>query len=76
MTPVFDPHDPSTWPVTLTANEVAQIYRRAASGLRKSVQRHSFVPAPYKVKPYLWRRIDVLRDVEGARGDSSWRRAS
>lgn len=69
----FDPHDPATWPVNLTAYEVAAIYRRSVQGLRKAVQRHQFTPAPYKVRPYLWRRIAVLADVEGARGGSSLR---
>lgn len=73
----FNPLDPATWPVNLTAHEVAAIYRRrSVSGLRKACQRNQFVPAPYKVKPYLWRRVDVIRDVEGARGGSALRRVS
>ncbi len=72
----FDAADPSSWPITLTVAEIAQIYRRTPSAVRKSSQRHQFHPAPFKgPRPYLWRRVDVMRDVEGARGISSLRKA-
>jgi hypothetical protein len=65
----FNPCDPATWPVVLTAEQIAAIYQRPILGLKKAVQRGGFVPAPFQTKPYRWRRVDVLRHVEGARGD-------
>lgn len=67
MTP-FNIADSSTWPVVLTADHVAAIYQRPVLGLKKACQLHRFVPAPFRTQPYRWRKIDVLRDVEGARG--------
>jgi len=72
----FDVLDPSTWPLVLTTGQVAAIYQRSDGGLRKACQKGQFIPAPYKRRPWLWRKVDVLRDVEGARGMSlSTRRA-
>lgn len=70
MTANFSPCDPATWPVVLTAEEVAAVYRREVGGLRKACQAHGFVPAPFQTHPYRWRKVDVLRHVEGARGSS------
>lgn len=72
--PAFTATDPATWPATLDVYMVAAIYpTRTVSGIRKSVQARTFVPAPIfdggKVRrPYCWRKADILRDVEGARG--------
>lgn len=73
----FSPGDPSTWPMTLTVHMVQAIYpSRTVGGIRKAVQKRLFVPAPMlgpdgqPRKPYCWRKVDVLRDVEGARGGS------
>lgn len=65
------PADPATWPVLLTAQDIAAIFRRSVMGIKKACQRGRFVPAPCQVRPYLWRRADVVRFVEGARGFSS-----
>ena len=65
---VFDANDTATWPITLTVHQVALIYQRAVGGVRKSCQLHRFVPAPFMVQPYRWRKVDVVRHVEGARG--------
>ena len=67
----FSVADVSTWPAILTADEVAQILRRAVGGLKKAVQRDpAFVPQPYQRHPYLWRKSDVARFVESGRGGS------
>lgn len=66
MTP-FSTLDTATWPITLTAEQVAAIYQRSVLGLKKACQQRRFVPAPFRTQPYRWRRVDVLRDVEGAR---------
>lgn len=71
----FSPCDSSTWGATLTADQVAAIYQCKVGGLRKRCQERTFVPAPFRIHPYLWRKVDVLRDVEGARG-SSFRKVS
>jgi hypothetical protein len=68
MTPDFNATDPATWPLVLTADQVAAIYQRPVGGLKKACQQHRFVPAPYQRQPYRWRKADVLRDVEGGRG--------
>ena len=61
----FDPRNPATWNVTLTTEQVAAIYQKTPNALRKLCQRHVFVPAPYRTRPYLWRRIHVEIDVFG-----------
>jgi hypothetical protein len=71
--PVFSVLDRATWPETLTADHVAAIYDRKVGGLKKTIQRGTFRPAPVHVKPYQWRRSDVLRDLDGG---VSLRRAS
>lgn len=77
LDPSFDPSDSATWPITLTVDQVSAIYQRSPNGLRKACQFHRFIPAPFKERPYLWRRIDVERDVIGARGTvSSFKKAS
>jgi len=76
MTPDFNTADSSTWPLTLTAEQVAAIYQRPVGGLKKACQTHRFVPAPFRTHPLRWRRADVLRDVEGARASAHLRRVS
>lgn len=66
--PTFDPKQPETWPLVLNAAQVAAIYQRRPDGLRKACQLRRFLPAPYRAKPYLWRRVEVLRDVQGLTG--------
>lgn len=61
----FNALEPSTWPLVLTAEQVAAIYQRPILGLKKACQLHRFLPAPYKTHPYRWRKVAVLRDVEG-----------
>lgn len=64
----FDPGDPSTWAMTLTAEQIALVYQRKVGGIKKACQQGSFRPAPFETHPYRWRKVDVLRHVEGARG--------
>lgn len=75
MAPGFDITNPDTWPVVLTADEVAAIYRRKVLGVKKSCQDRKFKPAPCHVQPYLWKKVDVLRDLEGKHGISLRRSA-
>ncbi len=69
---MFDAHDPATWPVTLTLQQVAAIYQRSADSIRHTLTPSSrgvrFSPEPFKHQPLRWRRVDVERDVCGARG--------
>lgn len=67
MTPDFNAADISTWTVTLTAEQVAAIYQRPLGGIKKACQLKTFVPAPFLVHPYRWRKADVLRHVDGGR---------
>lgn len=74
----FDPRDSGTWPVLLDVHQVAEIYHRTVSAIRdacKPSSKSPFTPRPYRMHPFLWRRADVIRDVEGARGISAIRRA-
>lgn len=75
MTP-FSPADSRTWPAMLSAEQVCAIYGGVftVSGLKKRCQREAFTPRPARVRPYLWRKCDVVRDVEGQRGGSPLRR--
>lgn len=66
--PVFSITDSSTWPVVLTAAHLAAIYQRSVGGVKKACQLNRFIPAPFEKQPFRWRRVDVLRHVEGARG--------
>lgn len=70
MTPEFSVCDTSTWPVLLNAAQVAAIYQRKVGGVVRACQSGTFVPAPMPGNPRRWRRADVLRHVEGARGFS------
>lgn len=63
----FSPNDRATWPELLTADEVAAIFRRQVSGLKKACQQRRFVPSPIQVRPYLWRRKDILRRLDAER---------
>lgn len=65
--PDFNPLDDATWPKAMTADQVAAIYQRPVGGVKKACQKHHFIPAPYKVQPYRWRKADVIRDLEGGR---------
>lgn len=67
----FDAGDSSTWPATLTLDQVAAIYQRTPEALRCAIKPRSrtpFTPQPFKRYPWRWRKVDVVRDVEGARG--------
>lgn len=63
----FSTADPNTWPVTLTAEQVAAIYQCSVAGLKRRCASRTFTPSPFLLRPYRWRKADVLRDVEGAR---------
>jgi hypothetical protein len=74
----FDPLDSATWAPTLTLQQVALIYQRTPNAIRHALTpkaKRLFAPAPFQKHPMRWRKADVLRDVEGARG-MSLRRAS
>lgn len=70
MTPVFNVADAATWPMVMPIEQVADIYDRTVRAVRSASQEGRFVPAPFLVRPYRWRKADVLRHVEGARGTS------
>lgn len=70
----FKISDSATWPAVLTAEETAAIYRRSVGGLKKACQRGVFVPAPFQQHPWRWRRVDLIRHLEGQR--TSLRRVS
>lgn len=67
MSAEFDVVDPSTWPVVLTAEQVAAIYQRPVGGIKHKVHLGTFVPAPFLKYPMRWRKADVERHAIGAR---------
>lgn len=70
MSPEFSVADPATWGMVLSLQEVAAIYGLKPETLRhylKPRARTAFSPQPFKRGPYRWRKVDVLRDVEGNR---------
>lgn len=70
MTPIFNVADPATWPMVMTIDHVSEVYDRTVKAVRESCNTQRFVPAPFLNRPYRWRKADVLRHVEGARGSS------
>lgn len=70
MTPTFSVADSSTWPLVMTIDQVAELYDRSVKSVRNYSTEGRFVPAPFLTRPYRWRKADVVRHVEGARGSS------
>lgn len=70
MTPTFSAADPATWPLVMTIEQIAELYDRSVKSVRNYSNVGRFVPAPFINRPYRWRKADVLRHVEGARGSS------
>lgn len=70
MSVPFSPCDPATWPVLLTLDQMAAIKQTTAGAIRHALKPSRggvFVPAPCERRPLRWRKVDVLRYVEGAR---------
>ena len=44
---------------------VADIYHLSVKTLRRKCSEGSFYPPPARKYPYLWRRDDILRDING-----------
>ena len=68
MTPDFNAADSSTWPLVMTVEHMSAIYSQSVGGIDKACQLHKFIPAPFLTHPRRWRKADVVRHVEGARG--------
>lgn len=56
--------DLSKLPIVLTLDEVAAIYRRSKSTIRRDLQARIFRPAPFGRLPYRWLRDDIERDLK------------
>jgi hypothetical protein len=56
--------DLSQLPLVLTIDEMAAIYRRAKSTIRRSIQQGRFQPAPYDGPPYRWLRAHIESDLQ------------
>lgn len=70
MTPIFNVADPATWPMVMPIEHVSEVYDRSVKAIRNECSAKRFVPAPFLVRPFRWRKADILRHVEGARGTS------
>lgn len=55
----------ATLPIFVNMEEVAEIYRLSLKTLRRKCSEGSFVPPPARKYPYLWRRDDIVRDING-----------
>lgn len=62
----FSITDRATWPEAMTAEEVAGVLRRKVGGLKEAARKGVLVPAPFQKHPYLWRRSDVVRHIDGS----------
>lgn len=69
-TPIFNTSDRSTWPMVLSIAQVSELYGRTVRAIRSASDQGRFVPAAFLSRPYRWRKADVLRHLEGARGTS------
>lgn len=67
MTPTFNAADASTWPSVMAIDEVAALYRRSVGAVRQACESSKFQPVPFLKRPFRWRKVDVLRHLEGAR---------
>lgn len=56
--------DLSQLPLVLTIDEMATLYRRAKSTIRRSIQQGKFRPAPYDGPPYRWLRAHIEADLQ------------
>jgi hypothetical protein len=70
VTPVFDVNDRATWSMVLSIANVSELYGRSVKAIRNECGQGRFIPAPFLNQPMRWRKADVLRHVEGARGSS------
>jgi hypothetical protein len=59
----FSVADRATWPEVLTLSHIAAIYQRGIGGVRRDLERRTFVPAPFRKYPYSWRKTDVERHL-------------
>jgi IS30 family transposase len=48
----------------LTIDEMATLYRRAKSTIRRRIQQGRFRPAPYDGPPYRWLRAHIEVDLQ------------
>jgi hypothetical protein len=60
-TPVFVSLDDA--PVVLLIEEIASIYRKRVSTIRKDCGDGTFRPAPFATRPYRWLKDDVVADI-------------
>ena len=70
MTPTFNVADEATWPVVMSIDQVAELYGRTVRAIRASSEQGRMVPAPFLNRPFRWRKVDVQRHCDGARGGS------
>jgi hypothetical protein len=56
--------DLSQLPLVLTIDEMATLYRRAKSTIRRRIQQGTFRPTPYDGPPYRWLRAHVESDLQ------------
>jgi len=59
--------DLAAFPVILTLNEIAAIYRISVSTIRRGLQKGTFSPRPWDRYPYRWRRDDIVADLKRPR---------
>lgn len=55
--------DLSQLPLVLTIDEMAVLYRRAKSTIRRNIQLQRFEPRPFDGPPYRWLKTQVESDL-------------
>jgi hypothetical protein len=53
----------STLPVFLTIDDMAAVYRVSTKTIKRRIWAGTIRPQPARKYPYLWRRDDVIRDI-------------
>ena len=62
---MIDVTNPASWPVLMTVDEVAAVFRLRPSTVQQYAARgNRAIPAPSERRPYRWTRVSVLRQVE------------
>lgn len=51
-------------PAVLLIDDIARLYRQHAETVRKKCRQGTFRPLPFEHRPWRWRRVDVLDDLE------------
>ena len=72
--PALTPEAFAALPMILTLADIAGIYRKSPSTIRRDLQRGTFRPAVWDRYPYRWLKSDVETDLKRRRDDQTMRK--